>query len=316
MINMGFMGVSVFLVTVMFLNLAAHTTYNTTCPIHNHHITTHLSPIHVRSSWIKQRTKAQSTRHRSSAMTKSKKELQAELLALGEVAPEKWTLTELRVRIAELKEEQGLDSKRKKRTPLQEWVVRLNAASKKKAELQKFLHEYLGLPVAENATILMLQKQAMEKIYQISGAHGTDPVGFGAHSSLTYEEVQKEHKGYCQWVVTTSQEGQSSARLQRLANWLIQNPESPEGKTLKVKAEDKQQPPPEVNKPEDAVSTGSVTSAQLVSAMQQMMAQMAEMKEDLDNLQNRPHKKSAKDEEMEPSTNSWSPVLSPVTPEK
>ena len=113
------------------------------------------------------------------------------------MAPEKQTVTELRIRLAELKEEKGLTGKRSKRTILQEWVVKLNAASKKKMELQKFNHEQLNLSVAGNATTLDLQKQAMEKIYQISPAHGTDPVGFGQHGALSYEEVMQQGKNYC-----------------------------------------------------------------------------------------------------------------------
>ena len=45
--------------------------------------------------------------------------------------------------------------------------------------------------------------------------------------------------------------------------------------------------------------------------MQQMMAQMAEMKEEIDQC---PHKKTVKDEDMQNSTSSWSPVQSPITP--
>ena len=48
--------------------------------------------------------------------------------------------------------------------------------------------------------------------------------------------------------------------------------------------------------------------------MQQMMAQMAEMKEEIDQLHGRPHKKTVKDEDMQNSTSSWSPVQSPITP--
>jgi len=146
-------------------------------------------------------------------------------LELGEVAPEKRTVTEPRIRLAELKEEKGLTGKRSKRTILQEWVVKLNAASKKKMELQKFNHEQLNLSVAGNATILDLQKQAMEKIYQISPAHGTDPVGFGQHGALSYEEVMQQGKNYCKWVITTAKEGQCSSRCNvSQAGWSARQP--------------------------------------------------------------------------------------------
>ena len=116
---------------------------------------------------------------------KTKKDFVAEMMQLGEVPPEKWGITELKVRLAELREERGLNQKDPQQTDLQQWVLLLNRASRKKADLQKFNHDQLQLAVAENATIAQLQKQAMERIYQMSKADPTDPVGFGEHSALS-----------------------------------------------------------------------------------------------------------------------------------
>ena len=64
-------------------------------------------------------------------------------------------------------------------------------------------------------------KQAMERIYQMSKADPTDPVGFGEHSALSYQEILVNQPAYCKWVIQTSSEGQCCARLARLATWLL-----------------------------------------------------------------------------------------------
>lgn len=114
---------------------------------------------------------------------KTKKDYVAEMMQLGEVPPEKWGITELKLRVAELREERGLNQKQPQQTDLQQWVLLLNRASRKKADLQKFNHDQLQLAVSENLTIAQLQTQAMERIYPMSKADPTTPVGFGEHSA-------------------------------------------------------------------------------------------------------------------------------------
>lgn len=63
-------------------------------------------------------------------------------------------MTELRVRLQELEEEQGIvRATGKPRTDLQEWVIRLNKASKKKADLIQFSSKELLLPLTGNETV-------------------------------------------------------------------------------------------------------------------------------------------------------------------
>lgn len=149
--------------------------------------------------------------------TKTKADYINEMLELGEAPPEKWTITELKVRINELRQEKGVMNHHKGRTELQEWVVRLNRASRKKLELQKFVQEELKAPVNQNSTVAELQKQAMDRIYTISRACGEDPVGFGQHAALSYEELMVSKPDYTQWVLKTEAEGEASPRLIRLA---------------------------------------------------------------------------------------------------
>eukprot|EP00435_Cladocopium_sp_Y103_P051059 s512_g15.t1 len=234
---------------------------------------------------------------------KTKKDYVAEMMALGEQPPDKWSITEIKVRIGELCEEQGITGK-KNQTELQGWVVALNKASRKKSDLQKFNHEKLQLPVEENATIAQLQKSAMEKIYMISAAESTDPVGFGKHSALTYGEVQVHHPEYGQWAIQTSKEGQRNPRLMRLATWL----QSQKGKPIPTPvpvAMDSKKGPGSVSE------ASSASTAALMGVMQQMVTQMTEMKEELEELKGaRPHKKVIKDEEMDDQS-SWSPLTNP-----
>ena len=231
---------------------------------------------------------------------KTKKDFVAEMMQLGEVPPEKWGITELKVRFAELREERGLNQKNPQQTDLQQWVLLLNRASRKKADLQKFNHDQLQLAVAENATIAQLQKQAMERIYQMSKADPTDPVGFGEHSALSYQEILVNQPAYCKWVIQTSSEGQCCARLARLATWLLVQKDKPVPMPVPVAM------PAKKGSSASSDMTASSTAA-LVGVMQQMMVKMDEMKEEIDEIRGRPHKKAVKSEEMDDQS-SWSPL--------
>ena len=233
---------------------------------------------------------------------KTKKDYVAEMMQLGEVPPEKWNITEIKVRIAELREEKGLTGK-KNQTELQAWMVALNKASRRKTDLQKFNHEKLQLPVDENATVMQLQKSAMEKIYQVSPADSTDPVGFGKHSTLSYGEVQIHHPEYGQWVIQTSKEGQCNPRLQRLATWLMEQKGKPLPTPVPVAVKE-----PKIEATPSEASQAS--TAALMGIMQQVVTQVNDLKEEIDELRGRPHKKSVKDEEMD-GQSSWSPLTNP-----
>lgn len=69
-----------------------------------------------------------------------KGELIAAIEEFGETPPPKWTVPELRTRLLQLQEEHGVSTVKKK-TDMRQWVVRLNSASKKKAELQQFCRQ-------------------------------------------------------------------------------------------------------------------------------------------------------------------------------
>ncbi len=235
-----------------------------------------------------------------------KGELIAAIEEFGETPPAKWTVPELRTRLLQLQEEHGV-TKEKKKTDMKQWVVRLNTASKKKAELQEFCRRELGLHVNGNETIAQLQKEAMIKIYQVSVPEPQDPVGFGKAASLTYEEVQQDRQ-YCQWVKTTWEEGgQTSPQLARLAQWLItQEQPRPEvtkdskmntyTKEPEIAVKAKAAPKKAVGKIENdyAESMASSSSTQMMmSAMQTMMETMKELKEEVAELhEQRPRKKN------------------------
>ena len=259
-------------------------------------------------------------------MYKLKKgELIAAIEEFGETPPPKWTVPELRTRLLQLQEEHGVSQVKKQKTDMRQWVVRLNTASKKKAELQEFCRRELGQHVSGNETIAQLQKEAMVKIYQVSVPDPQDPVGFGKAASLTYEEVQQDQQ-YCQWVKTTWKEGgQTSPQLARLAQWLIaQDQPRPEItqdvkmlKTVKepeITAKAKAVPKKPMDKIETgyAESTASSSSTQMMLVvMQQMMETMKELKEEVAELhEDRPRKKNP----YEKNSDTYSVVSHPERP--
>lgn len=227
---------------------------------------------------------------------KTRQEVIQELEKLGETPPEKWTVTELKSRLMELQEELGIKPERKNnKTELQQWVVALNKASKKKAELHRWTEDVLGMPHAENDTIAQIQKKAMERIYQRAAAHGTDPVGFGEHSSLSYEELRNRHPDYAAWAIKTAQEGSCCYRMTRLTNWLLQNPKDQE---MPQRQPQKSGYTKKIENPEKAASSSQETPSnqEMVAAMQMMMAHMESMKEEIEELRGRHHKKTKEDE--------------------
>lgn len=237
----------------------------------------------------------------------TKKDFIARLKELGEEAPEKWTVMELKIRIAEIEEERGISKKDRNKTELQLWTRKLSMASRKKAELQAFCKSELGMSLTFNETIPQLQKGAMERIYQNAEAHETDPVGFGAHSSTTYQEVAEMKGDYAQWVMTTAREGQCCSRLMRLASWLEKNKSAMKENTTKggpyPKSVEKETMKSTKPPSEAASSTGS--TAALMGAMGQIMEQMKNMQAEMEELRGRHHKKpKEEDTEME----SWDAV--------
>lgn len=143
-----------------------------------------------------------------------------ELLALGEAPPPKWSVPELRTRLIELKEEKGLPLRHSKpQTAFRSWVVNMNKC-RKKADLINFLKTNFKTPLTGNETMEQLQKLGIRHIYEETAPQAEDPVGFGLHCALSYEELYMHHTDYANWVKKTASEGQADYRLQRLARWI------------------------------------------------------------------------------------------------
>ena len=91
-----------------------------------------------------------------------------------------------------------------------------------KALLQKFVCEKVKITYVDHMTIAQLELVGLRKIYEITKAHPTDPVGFGKYCSKTYEQVLNEDSGYCEWIKKTAAENQeqSDPKLRRFSQWL------------------------------------------------------------------------------------------------
>lgn len=152
----------------------------------------------------------------------TKPQLIAESTRLGETPPSSWTVLERTARLEEIKEEKGIPKKvrGKPATPLNMWMLRLNQSSSKKAQLQAFVANQLQLNITGNETMQQLQRMAVQKIYMDTEPTGEDPVGFGQHAALSYQELKESQQEYATWVVKTWKEGDCDYRLSRLAQWL------------------------------------------------------------------------------------------------
>ncbi|CAE7220198.1 RE1 [Symbiodinium sp. CCMP2592] len=152
-------------------------------------------------------------------------ELRQALAQLGETPPAKWTKPELRLRLEQLTKEdmsQRVKKESKQRSPYEEMVRRMNAASKRKATLIEFCRQELNMHNLDSWTIVRIQHEAMKKIYEVAEADASDMVGFGIHGRLTYRELRSQQPGYVKWVKDTARTNKEEAdtRLLRLARWL------------------------------------------------------------------------------------------------
>ena len=240
----------------------------------------------------------------------TKAELILAMAELGEVPPKVWSQVEIAARLDELRAERGLPplstQGRKEKTLLRKMVIALNQAAKRKADLQVFATHTLGLAQISNDTVPLLQKKCLLKIYQDTPATGEDPVGFGRHSSLTYQEVQVHHPDYAQWILQTS-EDECDPRLGRLAGWLQSQSQMP----VETKKEELPEPIPQslliekgYLKPnmmkvktegsQRSSNSASVSSSQLEQTNQmieRLACMMGEMKEEISEMkQERPRK--------------------------
>ena len=89
-------------------------------------------------------------------------------------------------------------------------VVEMKRASnaKKKSDNQAYANQKLGINVMGNEFSQILQKEYARKIYMITAPTAMDPVGFGLHAALTYEEVRQTQPSCIDWVKKTASEGQ------------------------------------------------------------------------------------------------------------
>lgn len=197
-------------------------------------------------------------------------------------------------------------------TDYQRYTTEMNRASGRKKDLIEFMDKRLGLRAPENATVLQLTNLSLSKIYDISVAHETDPVGFGQYGSLSYMEVHREHPEYCKWVMETSREGQANPRLHRLAQWLSRAASSttattttstrmvPVWKNAKAKAgyqKTEMQSGSQLETSSAASpSAGSTVMNEMMAAIQALRSEVAELQSE--KRGSRPRRETHKDSEM------------------
>ena len=159
-------------------------------------------------------------------MAATRESLRAQLLEMGERPPTRWTKAELQQRVEELT---GINPTiRVKNNEVSEYrrlITEMNAAAKKKANLQAFCRDRLRMSQIDNYTIAQMVRAATQEIYHRSTPDPSDMVGFGKYAALTYAELKEQQPAYCSWVKRTAEEGEADPRLIRLAGWLDNQPD-------------------------------------------------------------------------------------------
>ena len=230
-------------------------------------------------------------------------EMRQALTQLGETPPSKWTKPELRLRLEQVTGEdmsQRVKKESKQRSPYDEIVRRMNAASKRKATLIEFCRQELNMHNLDSWTIVRIQHEAMKVIYTVAPADATDLVGFGMHGRLTYRDLRLQQPGYVKWVKETARKntGEADPRLLRLARWLETEGDEemvPEGKKVNYKNLGVEKDPPK--SPEKGYPSSSAEETTL-TMMKNMCHAIEELKNEVAVLKSEPRRKmvASKDE--------------------
>lgn len=242
---------------------------------------------------------------------KTKSDLVQELADLGETAPKAWTMPELESRILEIHEAAGsVRSTGKEPTPLRHMMIEMNKASKLKANPMSFMENQLRMSPNKNDTIPILQKKAIMKCYQITMASPEDPVGFGQHCQLQYQELVDQDPQYCQWVIQTSKEDSADYRLMRLAEWLEKNLEGHPNSTTSKGYKKTEKKKLDRKGTTSASSSTSKETTQMMAMMTQMAGMLSTLQEEVENLKEaRPRKKTVEPmSDVESEATSFTPV--------
>jgi hypothetical protein len=194
------------------------------------------------------------------------------------------------LRLAEI-EGTNLQGPVKEKSPLRQLEIRINQASRRKSDLQQLAQE-IGLEITGNETIAVLKARSMDQASRLTPGHFLDPVGFGKYSDKTYGEVMAMDSQYCQWVLVTAKEGESCARLQRLALWLQEHknndvPMIPAPKTSnkQKKGGTAQGSKMEIKTNEEIVSQGTSSSnAEMQQSIQQLMSAVKSLATELESV--------------------------------
>eukprot|EP00439_Symbiodinium_sp_Y106_P084456 s234_g25.t1 len=168
----------------------------------------------------------------------------------------------------------------------------------------------VGINASENATMLQLKTQCIDKIYDLSIADATDPVGFGKHGSKSYLELRQTDPQYCEWVQTTSQEGEANPRLHRLAQWLSRATTDSltaprvatkwKGRTSDVAPKTQMEHVTRSSASSSEVGTGSMKTemmAEMMEAIQALRSEVADLQSE--RRGSRPRRENHVDTEME-----------------
>ena len=228
--------------------------------------------------------------------TMKKAQLIEALLEFGERPPARWTLLELRQRLAELRPEEG-NNKKSERTiidednaqTLKDWV---KVVKQRKAWLIELCQGRMGMRLSGHETIPVLEKRAMTWIIENTEAEPDDFVGFGKYSAVTYETAAMD-SGYRTWVMkTAAEEAGADPRLKRLARWMATQPAAPKPKTVETKPKGKSKGYPTgasaSNEPPEPQNTASSQAIHdLTQLVRQLQADVSSLKEE---KQERPRK--------------------------
>jgi hypothetical protein len=219
-----------------------------------------------------------------------KEELVSILQSHGEVAPKKWTVSEVTTRVLEV---HGSLSRRKDRTPLQVATVELNKHRTPKLTLQTYLQQNLGLTISGHETIPILIAKAYNHFYSHVEVHAQDPVGFGKHCSLTYEELLGTDPQYIQWAIRTVEEdpGTTDVRLKRLVRWMSQQNEpttpplgTPKAGVPTQKAKPRIRPARAIPVPPEDDETPTPTMEQMMKEMMDLRKKLTENENEMQTL--------------------------------
>jgi hypothetical protein len=158
---------------------------------------------------------------------------------------------------------------------------KLPLSTMKRADLEAACQER-GLEISKHVTCVQMRSMLREYLFLQKPPAPTDPITFGKHRDLTYQQVKETEPGYCRWAMEMAEEEGCSLDLKRFAGWLRGQPQHATKSAAKAKPKAMPKMTASSSSPSETAEsqkTMEMLTKQVTALGEMMMLQAANMDE-------------------------------------